>query len=224
MRIAPSQTSRRLSPSSKNIVAVGLDSLAFRPVFKAAFLREPQKGVSFSSGPMPRGRLRGSLLLAFGLAVLLPPRAAEGATAGVSAAETEVGIVASIRQAAGRSDDRTIDENLSRASALDDSLGSSAVVARRAAHACGWLRNDNEYMAAERLARHAIQQLARMSEDDEASRAERLYWEAWLEAEVLGNRKRAVDLALEAEKLAPDDERILGDSYRWAKALAEFGS
>jgi hypothetical protein len=163
--------------------------------------------------------------LIFGTLAVLAMHAPSNATAQErSAVERELEIVATIRQAVGRNDESTVERQLSLPSPIADKRAQSAVLARRAVHACGWLRNDNEHGRAQALAQRVIALLARMTEVETADRAERLYWEAWLEAEILGNRKRAIELALEAEKLAPDDERIAEDAYRWASAVAEFGS
>lgn len=59
----------------------------------------------------------------------------------------------------------------------------SMLLARRTAAVCGLLRNAGEYVRAEQLATRVIRQLAKLTEQNEADRAERLFWEAWMEAE-----------------------------------------
>jgi tetratricopeptide (TPR) repeat protein len=98
-----------------------------------------------------------------------------------------------------------------------------AVIARRAAAVCGWLQNENEYGRAIKLAERTIRHLAKMNERSDADRAERLYWEAWLTAEVLDRKSDAIALLREAEKLAPEDERVTDLALRLVSAVNEFG-
>jgi len=142
---------------------------------------------------------------------------------GKSAAEREVEIVAAARQAARRDDDRRLDAELRAMPASEETAAASVVLARRTAALCAWLRNDNEGERAARFAQRTIQQLSSMEEANDADRVERLYWEAWLEAEMLGHRRRALALLQAAEKLAPNDDRILATQLQLAQALAEFG-
>ncbi len=132
-------------------------------------------------------------------------------------------MIATARQAAVVGDDARADNALTAEMSAAAMTAPSVTLARRAAGVCGWLRSDNDYPRAERLARRTIAQLAVLSESNDADRVERLYWKAWLEGYALDHKVRALELLQAAGKLAPDDPRIIEDSLRWAQALAEFG-
>jgi hypothetical protein len=99
----------------------------------------------------------------------------------------------------------------------------SVVLARRAVEVCAWLRNDNEYGTAMRVAERVLQRLAAMREETDADRVERLYCESILLAEFLDRKAEALAVLQAAEKLAPDDDRLLSRQLQLAEALAEFG-
>jgi len=135
----------------------------------------------------------------------------------------EVNLASIAHSAALQGDNVGADDILTESGKLEQQAGASAILARRAASVCAWLRNDNEYGRAARLAERMIGRLSALTETNDADRVERLYWEACLEGNILDHKARALELLREAEKLAPDDPRILEDELRWAQALAEFG-
>ena len=134
-------------------------------------------------------------------------------------------MIATARQAAVVGDDAGGADNALTAEMSAAAMTAPGVtLARRAAGVCGWLQSDNDYARAERFAqRRPPRALQTMSEEDEADRVERLYWEAWLEGYVMDHKARALELLQAAAELAPDDPRIVEDSLRWAEALAAFG-
>jgi hypothetical protein len=120
----------------------------------------------------------------------------------------EAAIVKAARAAMRNDDDSQVDVLITLPAAARLRLVSSVALARRAAAVCGWLHNDNDLPRARKLARKAIAALAPLKETTPADHVERLYWEAWLEAQILDRRDRAVRLLEEARTLAPEDERI----------------
>lgn len=96
------------------------------------------------------------------------------------------------------------------------------LLARRTAAVCGLLRNAGEYVRAEQLATRVIRQLAKLAEQNDADRAERLFWEAWMEAEVLAHQERALSLLKTAEKLAPEDGRVIELELRLVTAATPW--
>jgi hypothetical protein len=131
--------------------------------------------------------------------------------------------------------------NAARAAAMrDDSVGAEAqilenavgrlaakprslLLAQRTAIVCGLLQNADEWERASHLAERAIRRLALLTEENDADRAERLYWEAWIEARVLDRKVRAIELLQAAEKLAPNDERITSLALTLVASVVEFG-
>lgn len=99
----------------------------------------------------------------------------------------------------------------------------SVTMARRAATACAWLRNDGDHGRAAAVAGRTVQQLASWQEANDAERVERLYWEAWLLGECLENKPKALRLVNRAEKLAPADPRWPQLRSLWAGTVAEKG-
>jgi hypothetical protein len=73
------------------------------------------------------------------------------------------------------------------------------------------------------LAQRTISRLANLGESSDSDRAERKYWEALLEGEILDRKARALDLLQQAVALKPNDPRFSGPQVGWAQALAEFG-
>ena len=146
--------------------------------------------------------------------------------AAVAAVQEDLRLVALAHQSASRGDAATAEAQL--LPVADPTTGTlpanaSVILARRTMAVCGWLRDDGNYAGAVQLAERMIQRLATAREANETDHVERLYWEALLEGDILGHKGRALDLLEEAEKLAPDDERILSESLRWSGAVAEFG-
>lgn len=136
----------------------------------------------------------------------------------------ELRLVRAVRDAVKQDDDTLLSSALSTVGrGVFGRSASSVSVARRAAMACGELRNENDYVRASKLASRAIQQLAKLEETTDTDRAERLYWEAWMEANVLDRKLRAIELLRTAEKFAPADERIIELQLRLVSAVAEFG-
>lgn len=150
--------------------------------------------------------------------------ASGSAAAPSDAVEAEVGLISTAYQAAKRDDDTGTDAQLTaQALGAFATNAPSAILARRAAAVCGWLCNDNDYGRAMKVARRAILRLAVLTEATDANRAERLYWEAWLQAKVLDHKIQAIALLKAAEKLAPNDQRVTDLELPLVAAVAEFG-
>jgi hypothetical protein len=138
-------------------------------------------------------------------------------------AREESQLLASARLAATAGDDQAVDSLLLAARGLGSPASESVMLARRAMAVCGWLRNDHNWPAALALAQRTITRLANFSETSALDRAERLYWEALLEGEILDHKSRALTLMQQAAALKPGDARMAGPLLGWAQALAEFG-
>jgi hypothetical protein len=136
--------------------------------------------------------------------------------------QSEVAIITAARNSARLGDDPSVDLRLAAEAGFAGKEAPGVLLARRAAGVCGWLCNDNERGRAIKIAERVVRLLADMHEDSDSDRVERFYWEAWLEGEILNHKARALALLQEAEKLAPNDPRILDDELRWAQALGEF--
>ena len=132
-------------------------------------------------------------------------------------------MIASVRSASRAGDDSTATSLLSSQTGLASQKSPSVLLAQRAMAVCGWLTSENEYGRAMRLAQRILPQLARMREDNDADRVDRLYWEAMLLANILDEKLAAMARLEEAQKLAPEDDRILQSAEELARALAEFG-
>lgn len=132
--------------------------------------------------------------------------------------------IAAAHEAARSDDDVGADAQLNRSAigALAE-LPASVVLAQRATAVCACLWNENDRARAARVARRTIARLAAMSESTDADRAERLIWEATLEAQFLDDKKQALALLQVAEKLAPEDERITRMEAGLVAALMAFG-
>ena len=138
--------------------------------------------------------------------------------------QQEFKLITAARVAASRDDAADAEAQL-----LGKGLGelalkpSGLMLARRTAIVCGLLQNAGEWERASQLAERSVRRLALLSEANDADRAERLYWEAWIEARVLDRKVRAIELLRTAEKLAPDDERITSLALTLVAAVVEFG-
>jgi hypothetical protein len=164
------------------------------------------------------------LLFAVGVAVCLgfqadlkaqeslqPDRAA-----GEAAVQEEVDLIAAAHNAAQQDNDSIVDTKLAAAPHTLLKSVDGILLARRTAAVCAWLRNDLEFERAKKLARKAVRQLERIAvTGSDADRVERLYWEAWLWAEGLDEKKNALRLLAEAEKLIPDDPRLAWGKRNW---------
>lgn len=140
------------------------------------------------------------------------------------ALETETRLVAQALQAAKRDAHDEADVHLAaRGVGSVGSVSPSVLLARRTAEVCATLRNENDYGRAIRVAERAIALLAKLKEDNNEDRVERLYWEAALEADILDQKKRAIELLKEAEAISPKDERVILLQLRLVAAVAEFG-
>lgn len=140
-----------------------------------------------------------------------------------AAFQAEQALIEQARYAAGRDDPAVVDGILASQDGLANQVHPSVLLGRRAAGACAWLRNDGERAAAMRVAERALAVMATMREERDADRAERLYWEAVLRGDFLDQKEAALALLQEADRLAPDDDRILEGALQLAEALAEFG-
>jgi len=119
--------------------------------------------------------------------------------------------------------DTDVDGLLSSGSPFPDIVAPSVLLARRTMAVCGWLQSDNEYGRAMKLAQRSLARLASMQETNDADRAERLYWEALLEGWVLDQKTKAIATLEAAQKLKPDDDRLVELEHELAAAVAEFG-
>lgn len=164
-------------------------------------------------------------LLTSCLSITLAANASSAAEASAADdVQNEIRAVAQAREAAKQGRDGDADAFLrEKGKGEFGAKGDSVLLARRAAAVCGWLQNENEYDRAIKLAERTIHQLAKMTERSAEDRAERLYWEAWLEAEVLDRKTKAIALLRQAEKLAPEDERATDLHLQLVAAVAEFG-
>lgn len=178
-------------------------------------------------GFVERGEFHGlKQALILGLPVLLsavhgPPLRAADVVTDLAA---EFPLIGSLQEAAWRGDDAFVDARLGYdLDALPEGGSASAVLARRAMAVCGWLRNDNEHGRALRLAERVVARIAPMRETSDGDRVERLYWEAMLLGDVLDRKAEALARLLEAEALAPEDDRILQSAQQLAQALGAFG-
>lgn len=140
-----------------------------------------------------------------------------------AAFEAEQALVEQATLAAGRGNLELVDRHLLSQDGLADQIAPSALLGRRAVGVCAWLRNNDEYGAAIKIAERTVAQLQSMREGNDSDRVERLYWEAILRGDFLDQKETAFYLLQEAELLAPEDERILENSLQLAQALAEFG-
>lgn len=140
-----------------------------------------------------------------------------------SPAASEQDLIAALHDAAKYHDTATIDGALGAAPDVRLGVGRSVAMARRSATACAWLCNQNQYGDAMVLARRTIADLAELREGSPADRAERLFWEAWLNAEVLGDRTTALALLKTARNAAPQDKHLEEYTERIAKILETFG-
>jgi hypothetical protein len=152
-------------------------------------------------------------------------KAAEVAVAHEAAnpALEEVAVVTRAHDAALKDDAAGADAQLASASRFTSGLAPSVVLARRAVEVCGWLQNENHYGRAMKVAQRAVKRLSSMREDNDADRAERLYWEALLQGHMLDEKVQAIALLDQARALRPDDDRILDLNLELSAAVAEFG-
>jgi hypothetical protein len=88
----------------------------------------------------------------------------------------------------------------------------------RAASVCACLLNEGKPDSAVKVAKRTLQ-VARKAEDvPNTEQVGRLYWEAWLRAEVLDDKKTALALLDAAARLDPNDSRISYGRQRWSVA------
>lgn len=130
--------------------------------------------------------------------------------------QNEDNLIAIAQMEALLDNDNSVDAELTSEPHEPLAAPESVLVSRRAAAVCVWLLNQQEIGRATRLANRVLQSLAAMPvETSSWDRFERLYWEAWLRAEVLGDRAAAMRLIQEAEPLKPDDARIAWSKQIW---------
>lgn len=161
------------------------------------------------------------------LALALPARAADSntppAASSTDPVQIETALIVKAHAAARAGGAADVDSLLASASPLPDCVAPSVLLARRTTAVCGWLQSDNEYGRAIKIARSSLGRLAAMKETNDADRAERLYWEAFLVGRILDQKAKAVTLLEAARKIAPEDERTAELELDFAKALAAFG-
>lgn len=136
--------------------------------------------------------------------------------------QRERDVVAAIRTAALRGDFSLAEETSKARADVRLKAADSVVTGRRIAEVCGGLCNEDRRDLAIKLAKRALPTLAASNERSDADRAERLYWAAWLQAEILDEKAPALELLKAAEKLSPDDDRIVQLGLRLTAAL-NFG-
>ena len=135
--------------------------------------------------------------------------------------QKEMALITKAHHAARADDDDTADAQIGTAGDLH--VAPSVLLARRAMTVCGWLQNDNEYGRANKVAQRALKRLADMKENNDKDREERLYWEAALEGRILDHKRVAIKLLATAEKLIPNDTRVLDLERELTPAVAQFG-
>jgi len=168
------------------------------------------------------------IALCGGLPVVLHAQTNNASSSTVAAAaaavQMEVNLIAAAHLAAKSDDASTTDAQLAGAGLGEFATKpASVLLARRAAAVCGWLQNENDYGRAITLANRVTQQLASLSESTDADHEERLYWEAWLRGRALDQKVTAVALLQAAEKLKPDDVRVLDLEWPLVAAINAFG-
>lgn len=171
-----------------------------------------------------------SLLLITALCGLAPALRAAGpdslpanAASASDSISAELTLMDDLHNAARGDKDDLVSTRLEADHGRDANSAASVILAQRALKLCSWLRNEGDWPRAAKLARRTIARLSRLSERTNADRVERLYLEAMLETLILDHKARALALLEAAEKLAPDDERILSEQLSLGAALAEFG-
>jgi hypothetical protein len=158
-----------------------------------------------------------TLLVSCVLAMAEPPSARP------NAALKETAVVTGALAAAEVGDFPTLGSLLGSKSELRSDEAPSVVLARRSAILCGWLQNQNKHRAAQKVATWSVKRLAHLSEPDESSRLERLYWEALLLGRYLDEKAQALPLLAAAAKIDPNDERIPALQSDLSRAVAQFG-
>jgi len=164
-------------------------------------------------------------VIPFCIPLLLLAQSADGAFGGFVSAEerdaalqAEADLVFAAKEAAAAGRDEEADAKLAVPSRKEFKAEASATLMFRAASACAWLLNEGKREAAEKLARRTLHAVKKSTEVARHERVSRLYWEAWLWAEVLDDKKAGLDLLDAASRLAPDDSRILYSRQRWTAA------
>jgi len=137
----------------------------------------------------------------------------------------EVNLWGRLHQEAKRDADAKVESLLlDGGSPKDRDTGEAGVlIARRAATICGWLRNENDYARAEKVAKRALKLIAPYAEKSDDAKIERLYWEALLLGEYVDRKKDALELVAKGRKLAPEDGRFVDLNREYSKAVAAFG-
>jgi len=133
-----------------------------------------------------------------------------------SALKNEDQLISTVHNAARQGEDSTVDSVLAQAPDAILQAPSSVLISRRAAAVCAWLLYDRDTNGSVKLARRVIDALEQMPVESAAmDRFERLYWEAWLRAEILGDKTTALQLIAEAEPLKSGDPRIAWSKKVW---------
>jgi len=162
------------------------------------------------------------LVIPFCIPLLLLAQSADGAFGGFASAEerdaalqAEADLVFTAKEAAAAGKDDEADAKLAAPSRKEFKAEAGATFMFRAASACTGLLNEGKREAAEKLAKRALQAVKKSTEVAIHERVSRLYWEAWLWAEILDDKKTALELLDAASHLAPDDSRISYSRQRW---------
>jgi len=162
------------------------------------------------------------LIVPFCLPLLLLAQSADVSFGGFASAEerdnalqAEAALVFEAKEAAQAGRDEEADAKLAAPSRKELKAEASALLVFRAASVCTGLLNEGKREAAQKLAKRALHTVKKSTEVASHERVNRLYWEAWLWAEVLDDKKAAVELLDAASRLAPDDSRILYSRQRW---------
>ena len=121
----------------------------------------------------------------------------------------EQSLIASAHNAAMRGDDAACVAELTRPADVRLDIADSLATLRRTATVCALLANENEYPVAKRIARLGIAHVQSAREFSPEQRTEHLYWEAWLQLDVLDSPAAALATIRIAETLAPSEERFL---------------
>lgn len=162
------------------------------------------------------------------LAIMLAPTLSNAQTvdsasfAGAAIPTDDTSVIAELHSAARTRNSAAIGLLLNAAPDPRMPAAHSVSIVRRTVVACQWLCNENRYGDAIALAHAALVILQPIHETTLPEQAECLYWEAWLNAEVLGDRAQALALLKSAQADDPADARVRQYAERIARAVENF--
>lgn len=140
-----------------------------------------------------------------------------------SALDVENSALQQIREAAFTGDDDALQAGMEKQQHREAKKTSSLAALHRAITVCVELQNSEEHGKAMRVARKALAVSGKAKNEDSVQQAQRLFWEAWLYRDGLGDRVKARTLLLAAAELAPDDDQISTALLRLDRSIQENG-